>query len=213
MRDALRVGDSKFFLEQLEMRGVATVGPDYDPLSVYQHTIVEGTQGFGLGLHAGYYPNCTSSDCRASDFLAMAGISPWQADDIKVHVVARIYPIRIAGNSGPLMNEVSWEQLGLPEEFTTVTKKVRRVGMPDWPLVERAVRANGGAPVVRVALTMLDQLMPAIADKMVLAEDCGEEPFRQAVEVIREIQHEVGAPIEWVTTGPNTATNIRALEI
>lgn len=126
--------------------------------------VIEGTQGYGLGLHAGYYPQCTSSDARAIDFLAMAGISPWvvHPTHLNVWVVIRCFPIRVAGNSGPLEGETSWAELGLPEEHTTVTGKVRRVGQFDPQMVADAVRANGTTRV-SLALAMLDQRFPEVA--------------------------------------------------
>lgn len=127
---------------------------------------IEGTQGYGLGLHTDNYPQVTSSDCRAVDFVAMAGVSPWDpvVTDLEIVVVYRPYPIRVAGNSGPLKGETTWEGLGLPEERTTVTHKVRRVGHWDPALALAALHANGGpSDHVHVALTMADQLDPAVA--------------------------------------------------
>lgn len=120
---------------------------------------IEGTQGYGLGLHTEFYPQCTSSDCTALDFLAMAQIQPWivPPEALEIWVVFRPYPIRVAGNSGPLHGETSWEQLGLEPEYTTVTKKIRRVGTWDGELAAAAVDANGGYRA-RLALTMADQL-------------------------------------------------------
>ena len=37
------------------------------------HIVIEGTQGYGLGLHAGHYPQCTSNNARAIDFLSAHG--------------------------------------------------------------------------------------------------------------------------------------------
>jgi hypothetical protein len=107
--------------------------------------IIEATQGYGLGLHAGWYPKCTSRDVRAIDALAEVGISPWQpgVDRVLVWVVFRPFPIRVAGDSGELRNETSWDDLGLPPEYTTVTQKVRRVGMWDPDLARQALWANG----------------------------------------------------------------------
>lgn len=209
-RNAMRVSDSDWLCDELQSRGVMIAPPQLVPSNSYSHTIVEGTQGYGLGLHAGYYPKCTSSDCRAQDFVAMAGVPSWIFDEVKVYVVARVYPIRVAGNSGPLIDETSWEELGLPEEYTTVTKKVRRVGKSDWDLVHEAVRANGGPPTVRVALTMLDQKFPELQG--VALDDI---PFTGSniQTYLKDVQRAVGAKIEWVTTGPNTATNIAYLEI
>lgn len=127
--------------------------------------VIEGTQGYGLGLHAGYYPQCTSNDTRAIDFAAQAGVNPWDVptrDRFNAHLVVRPYPIRVAGNSGPLHDETSWSELGLPEELTTVTKKVRRVGKLDLDLVRAAVRDNGPSRVV-LHLAMADQVDPSLA--------------------------------------------------
>jgi adenylosuccinate synthase len=168
-----------------------------------------GVQGYALGLHAGFYPQCTTSDCRAIDFLSMAGISPWDPKhagpgrpmDLKVWVVARVFPIRVAGNSGPMAGETTWAELGLPEERTTVTKKVRRVGAPDWGLVRQAVVANGGPPVVRVALSMMDQFYPEVRN---LPWSETDPRWEQAEKAIQALQDEVGAPISMVLSGPNT---------
>lgn len=137
------------------------------------HVIIEGTQGYGLGLHTEYYPYCTSGDCRAIDFLAQAGLNPWirpsglwdLPPELRVVVCFRPYPIRVAGNSGPMGGEeTSWEALGLPTEYTTVTKKPRRVAEWDPGIVEAAIRANGGlGPHLVLALTMLDHVFPEVA--------------------------------------------------
>lgn len=149
---------------------------------------IEGTQGHGLGLHHSNYPQTTSSDCRAIDFLAMAGVSPWQygIDDLEVWVTLRPYPIRVAGNSGPMHGETTWEALGLPQERTTVTQKVRRVGTWDGPLAAAAVRANGGpSEFVHIALMMMDQVSASVAgmtDSDDLLADSGAARFIDMVE-------------------------------
>lgn len=173
--------------------------------------IIEGTQGYGLGLHAGAYPFCTSSDCRAIDFLAMAGISPWYRyiSMLDVWVVARTFPIRVAGNSGPLANETTWRHLAeitggyIKPERTTVTKKIRRVGYFDERLVHEALLANGwtlNSEDVHLALTFADYIDPTAAGVT--------DP-----EIIREQRHTL---VDWmmdqlptmphlITTGPDTA--------
>lgn len=142
--------------------GLRLGAPGWD----YPYVQVEGTQGYGLGLHTGYYPHTTSSDCRAIDFLAMAGLSPWQSGiRLGVWLAARPNPIRVAGNSGPLLGETTWEDLGLPAERTTVTLKVRRVGAWDRALIQAAIRANGGTRLtpVNIALMMADHKWPRLA--------------------------------------------------
>jgi adenylosuccinate synthase len=149
---------------------VANVGPY--AVGRGQPIQIEGTQGYQLGLHHRFYPQVTSSDCTALDFLAMARINPWNVrpSDLEVWVVFRPYPIRVAGNSGPMHEERTWQDLNLPEEKTTVTQKVRRVGLFDPYEAADAVAANsvmfpveGGINPLRLALTMADQLDPELA--------------------------------------------------
>lgn len=164
------------------------------------YLVIEGTQGYGLGLHTQYYPKTTSSDCRAIDFLAMAGV-PYLGDDHLVVVVVRPNPIRVAGDSGPLFGETTWEHLGLEPEQTTVTGKTRRVGAWDAILVQDAVRANGGSRVVQLALTMFDHVFPACRG-MVDPADLMKIPG--VPEYIHRIESEVGARVGLVGTGPQT---------
>lgn len=163
--------------------------------------VIEGTQGYGLGLHAGHYPQCTSNDARAIDFLAQAGVMPWEAEQFEVHMVIRPNPIRVAGNSGPLTNETSWDELGLPEERTTVTKKVRRVGAFDVELVRAAIRGNG-ASAVRVHLAMADQIVPELAgltDPYTTLESDTFAPIREIMNSFQDL-----APLVALGTGPAT---------
>ncbi|CAB4177889.1 adenylosuccinate synthetase [uncultured Caudovirales phage] len=167
--------------------------------------LIEGTQGYGLGLHAGLYPFCTSQDCRAVDFLSQVGINPWDraVDLFDIWVTARTYPIRVAGNSGPLENETSWEQLGLEVERTTVTQKVRRVGHFDAKLVRDAVIANGGAPTVSIALTMFDYIFPELKGKTEVDLSADQREY------IHEIEDAVGARVRLIGTGPSTMAWVR----
>jgi hypothetical protein len=59
--------------------------------------------------------------------------------------------------------ESTWAALGLPPEFTTVTKKERRVGLWDQQLLDRAVQLNGPCDVV---LTFVDYTWPIVAGQV-----------------------------------------------
>jgi adenylosuccinate synthase len=109
--------------------------------------ILEGTQGYGLSLlHGGFGDYATSRDTTASGALAEVGISPLDVDEVVL--VARAFPIRVAGNSGPLPMETDWAAVGALsgrdalQEFTTVTHRLRRVAHFDPQIVVRAIRAN-----------------------------------------------------------------------
>lgn len=211
-RYAARVKDSQIFLNTLDKLGISIAEPaelyanDRVAADEDTHVIIEGTQGYALGLHAGFYPQCTSSDCRAIDFLAMAGLSPWRLEmqDFKVWVVARVYPIRVAGNSGPMNGETSWEALGLEPEHTTVTHKVRRVGQWEPQAIFDAVQANGGMKHVVLALTMVDQKFPEFEGaegKFRTVENGGGE----LAEFLAQAAHDAMAPLGMITTSPTTA--------
>ncbi len=172
--------------------------------------IIEGTQGYGLGLHTEYYPKVTSGDCRAIDFMAQAGVSPWAqyVTDMEVWVVARTKPIRVAGASGDLPNETSWEELGLPEELTTVTQKVRRVGHWDPRIVNDAIFANGGpGPHVHLALTMVDYDLPSVAGSTGKAA-----VFPVELERYLSIKNrELIQPIDLIGTGPDAMLEVSGI--
>lgn len=101
--------------------------------------LLEGTQGSVLSLHHGYRGKTTSRDTNASNWCADAGISPFVVRDI--YGVTRTFPIRVAGNSGPMSGEeLTWEEVTehaeSPEpivEITTATKRKRRIFTLDKP--------------------------------------------------------------------------------
>lgn len=171
--------------------------------------LIEGTQGYGLGVHGPAYPQSTSGDCRAVDFLSQAGLSPWH-DSVGVFdpwVVLRVRPIRVAGNSGPMKGETSWAELGLPEEKTTVTRKVRRVGGWDPELAREAIEANGGSRV-RVALSMVDTVLPAVASAS-RWDDLGDLQQADLRRYLEQIETDLRHPVQWIGTSPVTGIWVR----
>lgn len=70
---------------------------------------LEGTQGQLLDLALGPYPYTTHKQTGPAQWLVEAGLSP--SLPVRVTLVVRTYPIRVAGNSGPLPNEMSWVDL------------------------------------------------------------------------------------------------------
>lgn len=68
---------------------------------------LEGTQGELLDFHFGPYPFTTSRQTISAAWVAEAGL-PLDAE-YNVVLVARTYPIRVAGNSGPMPGEITWD--------------------------------------------------------------------------------------------------------
>lgn len=110
--------------------------------------LVEGAQGYSLGHNSGFYPYCTSRDCTVTRYMADCAIpAGWLR---KAYGVARVHPIRVGntsdGYSGdiyPDQTELTWEQLGVDPELTTVTKRVRRVFTFSHAQIHEACVANG----------------------------------------------------------------------
>jgi len=133
-----------------------------DELSNDKRIIVEGTQGFGLSLiHSPYYPFATSRDTTAAAFVSEVGLSPLDVDDIVL--VIRTYPIRVAGNSGPLPNEIDWRTVSAASnstnnltELTSVSKTTRRVARFDAEIVVKAIEVNNPTRIVLNHLDYID---------------------------------------------------------
>lgn len=120
---------------------VGTVEKYNNAMDCAKVMLVEGAQGFGLSMYHGFYPYTTSRDVTPAQIAADCGI-PWRIARSSLDIVGtlRTYPIRVAnrfdaegnmiGTSGPCYSdqrEISWEELGVKPEFTTVTKLRRRV--------------------------------------------------------------------------------------
>lgn len=159
--------------------------------------VIEGTQGFGLSaLHAEAWPKATSRDTTAANFVAEAGLSPLDVDDVTL--VIRCHPIRVAGHqSGPLPHETSWAEIAAKadiardlSELTTVTRATRRVGYFDSGVVRQAIAANRPS---RIVLNHLDYVAPETASGLLIA---------RAEAFVHDIEFQIGQKVDWVGTGP-----------
>jgi len=161
-----------------------------------KRVVIEGTQGFGLSLlHGGFWPKATSRDTTAAAFLAEAGLSPLDVDDVTL--VIRCHPIRVAGDSGPLPGQTSWEQIaadaGITDdirEYTTVTARLRRVGRFDPEIVRRAIEANRPT---RIVLNHLDYVNPGVRDRSLTTK---------ARAFIEKVENTIGHDVDWLGIGP-----------
>ncbi len=159
--------------------------------------VVEGTQGFGLSnIHSDHYPFTTSRDTTAATFVAEAGLSPIDVDEIVM--VVRAFPIRVAGNSGPLPLETDWEtvatEAGRPKlvERTTVTKAIRRVARFDPTVVRSAIESNRPTKVV---LNHVDYLDPLVTQTGYLTDYVRRE--------ISRYEEKIGCHFDWIGVSPS----------
>lgn len=177
-------------------------------LAKRQRIVIEGTQGFGLSLlHGSDYPKVTSRDTTAAAFLAETGLSPLDVDQIVL--VIRTFPIRVAGNSGPLAQETTWEEIAresgsdVPlQEFTTVTKRVRRVAHFTPDVVVRAIKANNPSHVVMNHLDYVDARC-----------HCGSSLTPRARRFIEMVESQIGRSIDLVGAGANNMHVVARLKL
>lgn len=184
------------------MAGRTSVGQRRD-LMYPNPVLVETAQGFGLSLHtSGYYPFCTSTDINPGRALSDAGVSSRYPH--RVVLVVRTFPIRVHGNSGPMNNELTWDDMykitkGTSPalgEMTTVTKKVRRIGAFDWHLFHNACSVCRPDAIV---VTFMDYAFPELAGNT----DWGEIATNQRVHAfLSDIEHVAGCPVAAVSTAP-----------
>jgi len=161
---------------------------------------LEGTQGSGLSLYHGPYPKVTSRDTTVSGCLAEAGIAPSRVR--RTIMVCRTYPIRVAGNSGPMSMETTWEEVsnrsGIPleelqaSELTSTTRRSRRVGEFDWALLRRAASLNGPSDL---ALTFADYI--SVQNRKARRFEQLTEP---TIRMIEEIESVAAAPVSLIAT-------------
>lgn len=161
-----------------------------------KNVLLEGSQGVGLSLIHGPWPYVTSTDCGTAQMCADIGIPINMIDE--TIAVLRTYPIRVAGNSGPLKNELTWEELSKRighdvVERTTVTQKIRRVGEWDIELAAHCKLLN--KPEL-IAITFIDYIEPESAG----VTDWGEFGDK-AKEFIQTVENYMDAPAVLIGTG------------
>jgi adenylosuccinate synthase len=172
-----------------------------------KNILIEGTQGSGLSsYHTSHYPKATSRDTNAAGFVSEVGLSPRLVSEIVL--VFRTYPIRVAGKqAGPLKEELTWEQLQAEcnspvplDEYTSVTRKLRRLGRFDFDAARRAVSLNRPTTI---AINFLDYI--DYENRGVTHWDRLTTSGRQFVETI---ETRFGVPAIFLGTGPRLSDNV-----
>lgn len=158
-----------------------------------ERVVLEGTQGLGLSiLHAPDYPFVTSRETSAAGVLSEVGLSPVDVDEVVL--VLRAFPIRVAGNSGPLANETDWQTIAANGghdhpilEYTSVTHKLRRVGLFDPAPVRGSIRVNNPTMIVMNHLDYVDHrscTSPIVTSKIEAFLDEVEDKLQRRIDVL-----------------------------
>jgi adenylosuccinate synthase len=170
-----------------------------DCLDRDRQVVVEGTQGFGLSLlHSQHFPKVTSRDTTAAAALSEAGLSPFDVTDVTL--VLRAFPIRVAGNSGPFgAEEIDWTAVAEEgghstelTEFTSVTKRPRRVARFDPVLVRRAIAVNRPSTIV---LNHVDHVDAAARDGVLTS---------RARQFVAHVSEQIDQEVDFVGLGPDS---------
>lgn len=170
-----------------------------------ENILIEGTQGSGLSLLHSHYPYCTSIDTNAAGIISEVGIAPARVTDIIL--VLRTYPIRVAGNSGPMKNEITWEELNMrmgvviKPEKTTVTKKVRRIAEWDDDLFLQSCILNEPTQYVLTFADYIDPSLYEVDDKEKILRS---QPLKKFLQ-----EHGLDCEkLKLIGTGPSTMVEV-----
>jgi len=183
-----------------------------DQFSRGHRVLLEGTQGTGLSIYHGHYPHVTSRDTTVSGCLAEAGISARRVR--RIVMVVRTYPIRVQnpqrGSSGPMSQEIGWEDIArrsgyAPDELKTAevgstTGRLRRVGEFDWQLLRLSATLNGPTDV---ALTFVDYV-----SKTNRSARRFEQLSNDAIGMVAEVETVASARVSLISVGPQPSNII-----
>lgn len=168
------------------------------------NVLIEGTQGSALSLLHSHWPYCTSIDTNAAGIISEVGVAPSRVTNVLM--VCRTYPIRVAGNSGPMENEITWDELSaisgvnITPEKTTVTKKIRRVAEWDNRLFEQSCLLNSPT---EIALTFADYVDPELYGET----DADKVMSSVKLNTFME-KHGIKNMVKYVGTGPKTLVEV-----
>jgi adenylosuccinate synthase len=165
--------------------------------------LVEGTQGYGLSIDHGEFPYVTSRNATVAALADSIGVQP-EFYQTNIIGVARTFPIRVAGNSGPFAKgseELTWDEMRvitnnpeLPTEHTTVTALPRRIATFSEVQYIEACRVNRPT---EIALTFADYLDQAVFKSDTVANS------HKIMSFIENLENLYEAPITLVNTGPD----------
>jgi adenylosuccinate synthase len=204
--DVQLVKDSQKLQQRCRVETVATLL--HDAIDHGRSVIIEGTQGFGLSLvHGPVYPFVTARDTTAAGFAGEVGISPRDVSD--VIMVLRTFPIRVGGPSGPFSSsEISWDDIrresGAPEawpEYTSVTKRLRRVARFDMGEIKLACQYNRPSGLAVMGIDRLDYRNARLRS--------AEEFTKSAQDFLEQLELETGVQVLFAGTGFGTFDIVR----
>ena len=135
------ISDKPGFWQKVAKRITDTVVVVNDAYDIGDQVLVEGTQGTLLDLHLGDYPYTTHKQTQAASWMAEAGLSVMC--ETELWSVMRTYPIKVAGNSGPMPGEIPWSRLArVINEKQNGRERVSEWALAEWADTLRKVQMD-----------------------------------------------------------------------
>jgi adenylosuccinate synthase len=170
---------------------VVTVEDWVNALLSHDNIIAEGSQGYSLGLDTEFYPYVTSRNCTPMAFWSAMGLPMAGMKLAEVIGTLRTYPIRVgntkdgySGGGYDDQRETSWESIGQEPEYTTVTKRQRRVFTFSHKQLRDAYRWINPS-----------SLFLNFCNYMKTEDELND--------LIKSIEKEIYTPVRWMGFGPN----------
>lgn len=148
----------KEFAERIRPLAVETVGYLHTALKGGKKILVEGANAAMLDIDFGTYPYVTSSNCSIGGVCTGLGIPPSVIGDV-VGVV-KAYTTRVGDGPFPteLKDEIGDQLQSRGNEIGVTTKRKRRCGWLDIPLLQYTTLVNGYTKLCVTKLDILDTL-------------------------------------------------------
>lgn len=148
----------KNYAERIRPLVVDTVSYLHKALQEGQHILVEGANAAMLDIDFGTYPYVTSSNCSIGGVCTGLGVPPRNIGD--VYGVVKAYTTRVG--DGPFPTELTDDIGDLLQtrgcEFGVTTKRRRRCGWLDIPVLMYTTKVNGYSGIALTKLDILDTL-------------------------------------------------------
>ncbi|XP_025190970.1 adenylosuccinate synthetase isoform X1 [Melanaphis sacchari] len=145
----------EYYANELRPLVVETVGYLHSALKEGKRILVEGANAAMLDIDFGTYPYVTSSNCSIGGVCTGLGLPPSRIGD--VIGVVKAYTTRVGDGPFPteLFDNVGEKLQTIGNEIGVTTKRKRRCGWLDIPLLKYTSMVNG---YTKICLTKLDIL-------------------------------------------------------
>jgi adenylosuccinate synthase len=191
----------------------------HNSITLEKNILYEGAQGAMLDIDHGDYPFVTSSNTTIGGALTGTGV---YADFRKRIGIVKAYCTRVGTGPFPteLKDETGDKLREIGKEYGATTGRPRRCGWLDLDLLLRAKKINGFNSIALMKMDVLSEFatipvwmngeyhnMPGWMRDISSACRFSELP-KEAQAYVEMIERHIGAPVDIISVGPDTASTI-----